>query len=503
MRVLTRIALVAVLLISGSTLTADHFQSDCPLSLVDSTPAATDFELSPHGVFRSGSTVWVLRGNVLASYTINDVGNLGTPREDFIASLHARETEGGVAFSNGFLFISSEAGLEIYNINNTRPGGTAPVFVTRLPGLHYRRLAVNGNRLAGLYPATDFPCAPDALTCPNQIDIFDISTVSAPAHTASIRTSTPALRNQIAFNDIAFNSGFLISVAEGGLAAWDLSNAAAPALISFNPSFPGTWLVSSQTGGVIGVGNELVIDMFNVRPGLSPFFQRRALVSAPMYLTIDRGNAIRFHPRAFYDDATSRLVTMIEEIDPMTLEPARTIAFDVFDLAVPFFEGSAERIYEDVTMVADDEVKYNPVMVGPFVYVVGEKTGTQSWGACGQVTGRIELESPLHLTCNGAEIHGWVTGVQKVVNVELFLNNTTLGSASLGGVMRHDVSSKTPVTTWRVAVNLDTTARGEYTLRAIGTDILGNRRQFASKRLFFPGPGQNCTTPRRRSVGIR
>lgn len=497
MRVLSRIALVAVLLISGSSLTADHFQSDCPLSLVDSTPAATEFELSPHGVFRNGSVVHVLRGNVLASYTINDVGNLGTPREDFIGSLGARETEGGVAFSNGFLFISSEAGLEIYNLSNTRPGGTAPVLITRVPGAHYRRLAVNGNRLAGLYPGTDMPCAPHATNCPNQIDIWDITTISAPSLTSSIRTSTNIFRQHISFNDIAFNQGLLISVAEGGLAAWDVGNAAAPALISFNPSFPGTWLVSG--GNVIGVGNELVIDMFNVRPGMSPFFQRRALVSAPMYLTIDRGNAIRFHPRAFYDDATARLVTMIEEIDPMTLEPARTIAFDVFDLALPFFEGSAERIYEDVTLTVDDEVKYNPAVVGPYVFVIGEETGLQSWGACGQLTGRIELESPTWLTCNGAEIHGWVTGVQKVVAVELLLNNTSLGFAQLG-THRTDVSSKTPVQTWRVNVNLDQTARGDYTLRAIGTDILGNRRQFASKTLFMPGPGQNCVTPRRRAV---
>ena len=35
----------------------------------------------------------------------------------------------------------------------------------------------------------------------------------------------------------------------------------------------------------------------------------------------------------------------------MTLDAARTIAFDVFDLNVIQFEGSAERIYEDVTLV--------------------------------------------------------------------------------------------------------------------------------------------------------
>jgi hypothetical protein len=114
--------------------------------------------------------------------------------------------------------------------------------------------------------------------------------------------------------------------------------------------------------------------------------------------------------------------------------------------------------------------------------------------------GRIELDSPFNLTCGGAQIHGWVTGQQKIVNVELFLNNTALGAASIGGPLRYDVSSPTPVTQWRLNVNLDNTAEGEYQLRAIATDALGNRRQFAMKRLFFEGPGQNCTNPRRRSV---
>ena len=88
----------------------------------------------------------------------------------------------------------------------------------------------------------------------------------------------------------------------------------------------------------------------------------------------------------------------------------------------------------------------------------------------------------------------------KTPNVELFLNNQALGAATLGGPLRYDVSSPTPVTPWRVNVNLDATARGEYTLRAIATDSLGVRRQFAVQQLFFGGPGQNCTTPRRRSV---
>jgi hypothetical protein len=54
---------------------------------------------------------------------------------------------------------------------------------------------------------------------------------------------------------------------------------------------------------------------------------------------------------------------------------------------------------------------------------------------------------------------------------------------------------------WRVNVNLDQTARGEYTLRAIATDALGVRRQFAVRQMFFNGPGSNCITPRRRAVG--
>jgi len=53
---------------------------------------------------------------------------------------------------------------------------------------------------------------------------------------------------------------------------------------------------------------------------------------------------------------------------------------------------------------------------------------------------------------------------------------------------------------WQVKVNLDNTTKGEHFVRAVGTDVNGNRRQFASVRVFFNGPGQNCTT-RRRSSG--
>lgn len=500
MRVGSRVFLIGILLFSASLAFADHFIGECPLSLVDSTPAATSYDLSPHGVFRSGSNlVYVLRGNILTTYTTNDTGNLTVAREDYLGSLAARETEGGVTFGNGFLYISSEAGLEIFDLTNTRAGGTAPVRRSITPGLHYRRLAVSGNRLAGLYPGTDLPCYPlgsSTPLCVNQIDILNVTTPTAPSILGTIRSRDR--QEYRGFNDIAFNFGYLIAVSEETLNAFDISNPAAPLRIAFT-NFPGKWLVSNGTD-FVGVGTDSDINLFSVRPGMSPFFLRTSLLTLPQYLTIDRANAIRFNRKAFWDEANARLVTMIEEVDPMTLHPARTIAFDVFDLTLVLFEGSAERIYEDMTLLNDEEVKHFPVVVGPFVYVIGEETGLQSYGACGQITGRIELDGPQQLTCGGAKLRGWVTGNQKIVSVELFLDNTPLGAATLGGVLRNEVSSRTPVTPWNLAVNLDNTARGEYRLRAIATDILGRRRQFFMQRVFFEGPGSNCTTPKRRSI---
>ena len=150
MRVWSRVALVLVVLLSASAGYADHTQGDCPLSLVDSTPPLQDFELSPHGVFRSGNNVYVLRGQVLTTYTSNDTGNLTIARADVLEDLDARETEGGTTFADGFLYVSSEAGLEIWDLTNTRAGGTAPVRRAFVNGIHYRRLTVSGNRLAGL-----------------------------------------------------------------------------------------------------------------------------------------------------------------------------------------------------------------------------------------------------------------------------------------------------------------------------------------------------------------
>jgi hypothetical protein len=495
MRVWSRIALVVVLLVSPLSLSA-QFTPSCPLSLADSTPPATDFGLSPHGVFRFGNLVYALRGQVLTTYTTNDVGALQIVREDFIGSLAGRNTEGGVAFSNGILFISSEVGLEVFDLRNVRVGGTAPVLLHRAAGFRYNRLAVNGNRLAGLVPSTEFPCAPtDGPFCAQTIDIIDISTLTNPVLVANI----PSFPRNIhrGWNDIAFNGDALIAVSEEGLVAFNVANPFAITTIA-EVSRPGRWLVSN--GSFIAVGTDTEINMYSVRPGVVPFFLRTNLLALPHWLGIGRANAIAFNRDAWFDEGNGRLITMIDEINPMTGDAARTIAFDVFDFRVPPYEGAVERIYEDVTLTDPDEVKHNPLAAGNYIYVVGESSGVQSWGACGIASGRIELESIFHLTCGGAEIHGWVTGVNRIINVELFLDNVSLGAATLGGSPRNGVSSPTPVTGWRVAVNLDNISRGEHQLRAIATDALGVRRQFANKRIFFEGPGRNCVVPRRRAV---
>ena len=506
MRVWSRIALVILLLVcSAPTLTADHLISDCPLSLVSTAPQplATELDASPHGVFRSGTTLYVLRGNILSTYATTDVGDITASREDQLQTLVGREKEAAVAFSNGFLYISGEGGLEVFDLRNVKPGSDAAVpLPVRRAGFHYRRLAISGNRLAGLFPLTDMPCypylnIPQAEICSTKVDIFNIATPTNPTFLASIDSRSKTTYR--GFNDIAFNFGYLFLLDENGLFTLDITNPASPTTI-FSEPYTGKWLVSNGTD-FIAVGSDYVFKSFRVAPNTIPFLSARGLNSIAQYLTIDRSNSIRFNRNAFYDDAAGRFITLVEEIDQMTLQPARTIAFDVFDFTVPAFEGAAERIYENVTETYDNEVKYNPLPIGPYIYTVGSESGLQSWGACGQVTGQIELDNTSHLPCGGTEIHGWVTGAQRILSVELFLDNTSLGTALIGGPQRTNISSKTPVFNWRVRVELDQTARGEHVLRAIGTDALGNRRQFASKRLFFAGPGQNCVVPRRRAVG--
>lgn len=495
MRVFSRIALVVIFIVSViPSLYADHLTADCPLTRVgESAPPANNFALSPHGVFRFGTQVFVLRGQTLSTYTVTDLGDLQLAREDFIGSEASRESSGAAAFSNGFLFLSSEAGLEIYNLTGVRAGGNAPLLVSRMPGVHYRRLAVNGNVVAALFPSTDLPCYPTGTPfCSNQVDLYSIANLNAPTRVGSLTSIGSGL---LGFNDIAFNQGFLVITGEGGTLMYNIANPALPVFVNSLVQ-PGKFLVSNGSN-LLGIGGDSGVLMMTVTTSgsVSPF----AFYSLPA-LTVENANPIAFHWQGWIDDQTGRLITLVEERDPQTLKPARTIAFDVFDFNVPMYEGSDPRYYETVSYVEADEVKWNPVVVGPLVYVVGEMTGLETYGMCGQITGKVDWDGSAALNCGGAELRGWVTGVQKIANVEVFLDNGSLGAATINTVPRPDVSSRTPVSSWRVPVNLDQTPRGEHTIRAVGTDAFGNRRQFASVRVFFNGPGGNCVN-RRRSSG--
>ncbi len=497
MRVISRVALLVtfVLAVAAPPVFADHLLADCPLTFVGNNPPSTNFNLSPHGVFQFGSEVFVLRGQALTTYNVTALGDMQVAREDFIGTLGARETNGGVTFSNGYLFVSSEAGLEIYDLRGVRPGGTAPLLVSRTPGLHYRRLAVNGNTLAGLYPMTDFPCFPRGDDfCFNQIDLLSIANLSNPVRVGSILSDNTFF---VGFNDITFNFGFLIATGYGGTFSFNVSNPGLPSLILADPT-QGLFFGSNHSDLLI-VGNDSALETFKV--DTSGFFSP-VFIHTLATLEVNRSNPIIFHPAIWIDDQHGRVISMVDEKDPQTLQPARTFAFDVFDYTVPMYEGNDPRIYEQVSYTKTDEVKHNPVAVGQNVYVIGELSGVQTYGACGIAEGRIEFDSTSALNCGGAEIHGWVTGDQKIANVELFLDNGSLGTSSVGGVPRIDIASKTPVFTWRVNVNLDATSRGEHTLRAVATDSFGNRVQFSSVRVFFNGPGQNCTN-RRRLAGLR
>lgn len=486
MRVESRIALVVLTLLSFGTAV---MATECPLSLTGTNPPASSFGLSPKGVFRSGSQVFVLRGQTLTTYNSTDTGDLQIVREDFINSLSARDINGGVAFSNGYLYVSGEAGLEIFDLRNVRAGGTAPLFVSRTAGLRYRRLAVSGTQLAGVFSATDLPCAPGIVTCTNTIDILSVANLTAPVRAGVLSTFGNSF---LGFNDVAYNNGLLYATGGGGTYVFNSSNPAAIQGI-FSFPMPGTFLISNGTN-LLGVGSESVIEVFTLAASgvMTPF----GIYNLPA-LTVERSNPIMFHPQAFFDEPNGRLVTLIDEKNPQTLQPARTIAFDVFDFTAPFGIGSDPRPNENVSYVAPDEVKFNPVVVGSNVYVVGELSGLQSYGACGSATGRFDLDGSTALICGGTELHGWVNGVQKIVSVEVFLDGGSLGTATIGGVRPDIASPTTQAQNFRLAVNLDATPRGDHVLRAVGTDSLGNRRQFAAQRIFFAGPGQNCTARRR------
>ena len=503
MRVFSRVALtlLAAVLLVTPCVQASHLEADCPLRLVATDTPATAFFQSPHGAFRFGNLVFVLRGQVLTTFGVTDLGDQfqpGTFREDLIGTLGGREAAGGAAFNNGFLYVSSDAGLEIFDLRGVRIGGSGPTLVSRTPDLHYRRLAISGNTLAGVFPAIDFPCVIGGPTpnCVNSVDIFNVSNPAAPRIVASLSSANNSIGG---FNDVAFNYGFLVVTGVNGTSVFNVTSPAFPSNVSGDPT-PGTFLVSNGAN-LLAVGNDTSILTFTVGAGtggLVPMFLHTLAT-----LRTERANPIMFHRQATFDEANGRLITMVDEVNPQTLQPARTFAFDVFDYIVPMFEGKDPRQYEQVSYVQGDEIKYNPLPIGPYVYVVGEVSGVQEYGACGSMTGAIEWSGLAALACGGADIHGWVTGATRVANVELFIDGSTQGVVNFFGPDRIDIPSTTPVQAWRVGVNLDNTTRGDHVLRAVGTDLSGNKRQFASQRVFFAGPGANCFIRRRSTTTSR
>jgi hypothetical protein len=512
MRVFSRIALA---LVAAAVLAQPAFsqplQSKCPLTLVATNPPSSGFAGSPHGVFRSGNQVFVLRGQTLTTYTVTDLGDMQIAREDFLSSLAGRNI-GATAFSNGFLYVSSEGGIEIFDLRNVSASGSAPVSVARISGVNYRRLAVSGSTLAALFPATDMPCAP-SFTCPTSVDLYNVANTASPFRVSSIPASSTVGGG---FNDVAFNFGNLIITGTGGTVAYDVTNQSSPRLIGVNGTV-GTFLTSNGTN-FLAVGSDMAIVTFALT---SPFSVFQPLTYHSLAtLQVGRANPIVFHPQAFIDDTNLRLITMVDELDPERLQPARTIAFDVFDYSVPMIEGRDPRTYESVSYLSQDEVKFNPVAVGPLVYVVGEVSGLQTYGDCGQMAGKIETANiasfpcpattvtsscPAGQTCT--EMHGWVTSAQKMTGVELFLDNTSEGPATIDNTPRQDVPSKTPVFTWRIGVALGPELSGTdphvgvtHLFRAVGTDVNNNRRQFASIPIYFPPNWQQFCVGRRRSV---
>ncbi|MDX1582845.1 MAG: hypothetical protein R3338_04520 [Thermoanaerobaculia bacterium] len=496
MRSVSRVTLLVFTLLAvvAPPAMADHFVADCPLTFVQKAEPASLVGLSPHGIFKNGSVIYVLRGQVLTTLDVTDTGELVVAREDFLESLAANDVDGGVAYSNGYLFISSGAGIEIYDLRNTMggPGGSAPVKVSRTEAPHYQRLVVQGNVLAGLYPATSLPCIPSGTTfCFNSIDLWSITDLSSPMMMSSISSASPSY---VGFNDIASANGYLYSTGMRGTHAFDITDPALPALVRTFPT-RGMFLTTNGSS-VLGIGQETLVGVFTIGPG--PDLNYFKVFHLPSEFNLSNG--IMFHPQAWISD--ERLITMIDEKDPMTWQPARTIAFDVFDFSVPLYNGFDNRIYENVSYVETNEVLWNPIAVGPYVYAVGETSGISVYGACGEITGKIELDNLLELPCGGAEIHGWVTGQNKINNIEVFLDDQSLGFATITRE-RTDISSTRPVWEWAISVNLDETAEGMHMLRALATDSEGNERQFDSMIQLFPGPDDGNCRARRRTLNRR
>ena len=277
--------------------------------------------------------MFALRGQTLTTYTVTDLGDMQIAREDFIGALAARETKGGVAFNAGFLYVSSEAGLEIYDLRNVRAGGTAPILVSRTPGLRYHRLAISGNVLAALYPghrpavlrerhARPIP------NCFNQIDIYNVANPLAPGpRQHALDVPQPARRLQR--HRLQLRRPRRRGQRRHGRLEHHQSRRA-DARRRRSPFRARSWSATARTSSASATTRRS--SPTRSRP-TGPTFFTPFTYHSTANLQVERANPIIFHPQAAFDEANGRLITMIDELDHQTLQPARTIAFDVFDYA--------------------------------------------------------------------------------------------------------------------------------------------------------------------------
>src|SRR5262249_10883219 len=161
----------------------------------------------------------------------------------------------------------------------------------------------------------------------------DVSDPTSPRMVGTIPSQAYQLGG---FNDVAFNFGFLAVTGTNATAMFRITNPQFPALLT-GAQTPGTFLVTNGSN-LLGVGNDTSILTYGVSSttaALTPMFLHTLAT-----LRIEHSNPIMFHRQATFDEASSRLITLVDELDQQTMQPARTFAFDVFDYAVPMFEGS-------------------------------------------------------------------------------------------------------------------------------------------------------------------
>ena len=282
MRVLSRLALVvlAVAVLSAPTAVADQFQADVPVDAgrrpTPDRPRSTSRRTASSA---SASQVFVLRGQTLTTYTVTDLGDMQIAREDFIGALAARETNGGVAFNNGFLYVCSEAGLEIFDLRNVRAGGTAPSSSRARRACTTTGWPSAATRWPALYPATDLPCSANQ---PRRPASTRSTSTTSPTRSSPVRVSSLSTFAQSARRLQRHRLQLRLPHRRRRTAAPSPGTSANPAAADARRRRrrPGTFLVSNGTN-LLGVGNDTRSSPTRSRP-------THRSASSPAHLSLDR-----------------------------------------------------------------------------------------------------------------------------------------------------------------------------------------------------------------------